>query len=117
VNKVPLMLTLKTRSTLASVIAPRGWKIAHVGEENIEAPVALLDRGEEHIEIGKIRDVAGDPRCLAADRLDGRIELCMDRGARRLAARTGSKCDGDRLIVIAAFWDAALQAKQLGLAG
>jgi hypothetical protein len=27
-----------------------------------------------------------------------------------------SKWDGDRLIVISAFWDAALQAKQLGLA-
>ena len=28
-----------------------------------------------------------------------------------------SKWDGDRLIVISAFWDAALQAQQLGLAG
>jgi hypothetical protein len=28
-----------------------------------------------------------------------------------------TKWDGDRLIVISAFWDAALQAKQLGLAG
>ena len=27
-----------------------------------------------------------------------------------------SKWDGDRLIVISAFWDSALQAKQLGLA-
>ena len=27
-----------------------------------------------------------------------------------------TKWDGDRLIVISAFWDAALQAKQLGLA-
>ena len=27
-----------------------------------------------------------------------------------------SKWDGDRLIVISAFWDTALQAKQLGLA-
>jgi hypothetical protein len=27
-----------------------------------------------------------------------------------------TKWDGDRLIVIAAFWDANLQAKQLGLA-
>ena len=27
-----------------------------------------------------------------------------------------SKWDGDELIVISAFWDAALQAKQLGLA-
>ncbi len=25
--------------------------------------------------------------------------------------------DGDRLFIISAFWDAALQAKQLGLAG
>jgi hypothetical protein len=28
-----------------------------------------------------------------------------------------TKWDGDRLIIISAFWDAALQAKQLGLAG
>jgi ketosteroid isomerase-like protein len=28
-----------------------------------------------------------------------------------------SRWDGDRLIVISAFWDAALQAQQLGLAG
>ena len=28
-----------------------------------------------------------------------------------------TKWDGDRLIVISAFWDAALQAKQLGIAG
>jgi hypothetical protein len=27
-----------------------------------------------------------------------------------------TKWDGDRLIVISAFWDASLQAKQLGLA-
>ncbi len=27
-----------------------------------------------------------------------------------------TKWDGDRLIVISAFWDAALQAKQLGFA-
>ena len=26
-----------------------------------------------------------------------------------------TKWDGDRLIIISAFWDAALQAKQLGL--
>jgi hypothetical protein len=28
-----------------------------------------------------------------------------------------TKWDGDRLTIISAFWDAALQAKQLGLAG
>jgi hypothetical protein len=28
-----------------------------------------------------------------------------------------TKWDGDRLIIISAFWDAALQAKQIGLAG
>jgi hypothetical protein len=28
-----------------------------------------------------------------------------------------TKWDGDRLVIISAFWDAALQAKQLGLAG
>ena len=28
-----------------------------------------------------------------------------------------TKWDGDRLLIISAFWDAALQAKQLGLAG
>jgi hypothetical protein len=28
-----------------------------------------------------------------------------------------TKWDRDRLIIISAFWDAALQAKQLGLAG
>jgi len=28
-----------------------------------------------------------------------------------------TKWDGERLIIISAFWDAALQAKQLGLAG
>jgi uncharacterized protein YbjT (DUF2867 family) len=28
-----------------------------------------------------------------------------------------TKWEGDRLIIISAFWDAALQAKQIGLAG
>jgi len=34
------------------------------------------------------------------------IELCQT-----------TKWDGDRIIIISAFWDAALQAKQIGLAG
>jgi hypothetical protein len=35
--------------------------------------------------------------------------------AREVSTTATSKWDGDQLIVISAFWDAALQAKQLGL--
>ena len=53
------------------------------------------------------------------------IPVCLRNG--KAIAPTGktfdvefgqtTKWDGDRLIIISAFWDAAVQAKQIGLAG
>jgi hypothetical protein len=41
--------------------------------------------------------------------------IAPTRSAFDLAFAQTSKWDGDELVVISAFWDAALQAKQLGL--
>jgi hypothetical protein len=45
---------------------------------------------------------------------DGKVISPTEKGFDLEFAQT-SKWDGDQLIVISAFWDAALQANQLGL--
>jgi hypothetical protein len=44
-----------------------------------------------------------------------RPSMLVEVGSFDLEFAQTSKWDGDRLIVISAFWDVALQAKQLGL--
>jgi hypothetical protein len=60
---------------------------------------------------GESPAVASKPRVVTGRR---QPELALAIGP---GATNRTKWDGDRLVIISAFWDAALQAKQIGLAG
>src|SRR5947208_7170978 len=85
-------------------------------EKLVELSVGERDMGRAerryHLDVCRLDDSAADTEEMTLP--DGHVIPPTGKAFDLEFAQT-SKWDGDQLIVISAFWDAALQAKQLGL--